>query len=83
MYVDVHVMFGPVLSQRTISFLLIKIVFWKGITVVKVKIIVHKLYWSLREYIRHIYIYIFFFDRSVIHEVVGVSSVMLFSGHFI
>ena len=83
MYVDVRVMFGPALSQRTISFLLIKIVFWKGIIVVKVKIIVHKLYRSLREYIRHYYYYYFFFDRSVIHEVVGVFPVMLFSGHFI
>ena len=80
MYVDVQVLFGPALSQRTISFLLIKIVFWKGIIVVKVKIIVHKLYRSLREYIRHYYF--FFFDRSVIHEVVCVFSVMLFSGHF-
>ena len=80
MYVDVRVMFGPALSQRTISFLLIKIVFWKGIIVVKVKIIVHKLYRSLREYIRHYYN---FFDRSVRHEVVGVFPVMLFSGHFI
>ena len=44
LYVDVQVMFGPALSQSTISFLLIKIVFWKGIIVVKVKIIVHKLY---------------------------------------
>ena len=60
------------------QFSLIKIVFWKGIIVVKVKIIVHKLYWSLREYIRHNY----FFDRSVIHEVVGVFSVMLFFGAF-